>query len=182
MAARTLVALLLLALLPSIARACHPECRWACDDPVCTAVCEPVCDAPVCQVQCDNPADVSACRAPHCWVRCPEDMCENEHCPACETVCAPLDCSRNPEAVCSALCEETRCAWWCEKPTDCAAPRCELHCERPACESTHPPTKDSDDDKATVITLSIVLPLLAVILCVGFMAAANQRRTPRRQQ
>jgi hypothetical protein len=171
---------LLLLLWVAIATACHPECSWACDDPVCSAVCKPVCQPPVCQVQCDNPDDVSACRKPHCWVRCPADQCESDQCPACETICAPLDCRRNPEAVCEALCEATQCSWWCEKPDDCPKPRCELECERPACESSHPPADKSDDDATTILVLSIVLPLLGAALCIGFLVSLQSGGTANR--
>ena len=36
----------------AIASAAHPECRYACDDPVCPALCHPVCAPPRCEVQC----------------------------------------------------------------------------------------------------------------------------------
>ena len=29
--------------------ACHPQCRWQCDDPQCPAQCHPVCERPKCQ-------------------------------------------------------------------------------------------------------------------------------------
>jgi len=128
---------LLLLLSPHFARACHPECRWQSDDPVCTAVCEPKCQEPVCDVQCQVPEHASTCVKPQCWVRCPNDGCESEHCPACETVCNPYFYCSAHGAVCAPLCEETRCSWACRKPIpgkECPLPRFELQCEHPACE------------------------------------------------
>merc|ERR1711934_323497 len=62
-----------------------------------------------------------------CSVRCPKDMCEEEGCPKCETVCSP--------AKCHPVCEETKCDWKCKKPTTCPKPKCELQCEKPQCET-----------------------------------------------
>ncbi len=119
----------------TITSACHPECHYQCDDPVCFAICEPVCEDPVCQYQCENNATCTG--TPHCSVRCPEDMCESDQCPACETVCSPAaigtDCFEN---VCSPLCEETTCSWKCRLPSNCPQPICELACDAPACEYT----------------------------------------------
>lgn len=110
---------------------CHPECHWACDDPVCNAVCQPVCDAPVCILfNASNPA----CDAfqPSCSVQCPPDMCEADACPTCETICqAPSDLCNDG----TLLCEATNCTWRCEKPNNCPYPVCELQCEHPACEA-----------------------------------------------
>lgn len=118
----------------AFASACHPECRWACDDPTCQAVCHPVCDAPLCIVS--NATDPS-CETyrPDCTIQCPPDMCESDMCPQCETVCQP------PASICNdgtILCEATNCTWQCETPTNCPLPQCQLTCERPACESTAP--------------------------------------------
>lgn len=117
--------------------ACHPECRYACDDPVCSAICKPHCRAPVCQISCENPEHERNCASPHCWNRCAEDQCEADTCPACETVCSPFVHCRSHGAVCSPLCEAPVCSWKCRKPIagqECPLPRCELQCERPACE------------------------------------------------
>jgi hypothetical protein len=137
------------------ATGCHPQCRWACDDPVCTAVCAPHCQPPRCQIQCNNHSNVTEddglggnglyCSPPSCSVRCPQDMCESEMCPQCETVCLPPACSPHHvahQAQCQVLCEATQCDWQCRKPAiggegegGCRPPRCELQCERPACET-----------------------------------------------
>lgn len=117
---------MLFILLLSIAYAtgCHPQCRWLCDDPVCHAVCKPICAPPVCQFNQTCPY------SPSCSVRCPADQCENDQCPACETLCAPP-----PALECGEIeCEAVECAWQCNKPIYCPYPRCELQCEHPACE------------------------------------------------
>jgi len=44
--------MLLLLFLPLLALSAHPQCRYACDDPVCPAVCRHVCEEPKCQIQC----------------------------------------------------------------------------------------------------------------------------------
>jgi hypothetical protein len=74
-------------------------------------------------------------------------MSITEACPACETVCLPLDSCVS--ASCTYLCEAPVCEWVCEKPAHCpeptcaldgyaplcgVRPRCELQCEHPACE------------------------------------------------
>lgn len=105
---------------------CHPECRYACDDPVCLAVCETVCELPACEF------NQTCGYSPSCSVRCPPDMCESDTCPQCETICSPP-----PSPSCGdILCEATVCAWRCRKPTEaeCRKPICELQCEQPACE------------------------------------------------
>lgn len=123
--------LLLFILLYRAAAACHPECRWACDDPVCQAVCQPVCETPVCVLTNATHPSCSTFQ-PSCSVQCPANMCESDSCPQCETVCQP------PSDLCNdgqLLCEATSCTWYCQKPTNCPYPRCELQCERPACET-----------------------------------------------
>jgi len=119
--------------------ACHPQCRWQCDDPSCPAQCHPVCERPKCQVHCEETPCAACkihCDKPQCNVRCPKDLCESTDCPKCETVCAPAKCRTActaPNAVCTPMCEETKCDWKCKKPTLCPRPKCELVCEKPAC-------------------------------------------------
>lgn len=116
---------ILLLIIPSFAfaSACHPECHYACDDPVCLAICETVCEAPACEF------NQTCGYSPSCSVQCPLDMCESESCPVCETVCAPP-----PSETCGQiLCEATSCSWKCRKPFNCPKPLCELQCEQPAC-------------------------------------------------
>jgi len=128
-------------------KACHPQCRWQCDDPVCPAKCHPVCERPKCQIQCEETACAKCkvhCDKPQCNVRCPKDMCEKNDCPKCETVCSPANCRTScvaPEPVCTPMCEETKCDWKCKKPTTCPKPKCELQCDKPACEAKKPVPK-----------------------------------------
>jgi len=123
----------------SEAAPCHPQCRWQCDDPSCPAQCHPVCERPKCQVHCEETPCAACkihCDKPQCNVRCPKDLCESTDCPKCETVCAPAKCRTActaPNAVCTPMCEETKCDWKCKKPTLCPRPKCELVCEKPAC-------------------------------------------------
>jgi hypothetical protein len=124
--------------------ACHPQCRWQCDDPMCPAKCHPVCERPKCQIQCEETACAKCkvhCDKPQCNVRCPKDMCEKKDCPKCETVCSPANCRTScvaPEPVCTPMCEETKCDWKCRKPTTCPKPKCELQCQKSACEAKAP--------------------------------------------
>jgi len=123
---------------------CHPECRWQCDDPVCPAVCHPVCERPKCQIHCEETECAKCkihCDKPQCNVRCPKDLCEKKDCPKCETVCSPANCRTQceaPNAVCTPMCEDTKCDWKCKKPTLCPRPKCELVCEKPACAYVKP--------------------------------------------
>jgi hypothetical protein len=124
---------------------CHPQCRWQCDDPSCPAQCHPVCERPKCQVHCEETPCAACkihCDKPQCNIRCPKDVCESEDCPKCETVCAPAKCRTActaPNAVCTPMCEETKCDWKCKKPTLCPRPKCELVCEKPACAAPERP-------------------------------------------
>jgi len=123
---------------------CHPTCRWQCDDPICPAQCHPVCERPKCQVHCEETPCAQCkvhCDKPQCNVRCPKDLCEKKDCPKCETVCAPAQCRTScvaPNAVCTPMCEETKCDWKCKKPTLCPRPKCELVCETPKCAAKPP--------------------------------------------
>lgn len=113
-----------------------PECKFACDDPVCRANCQPRCREPRCQIDC-QPYPISGinvhCAPPSCRVRCNiTDAVAADSCPMCETVCDPVTCFPH-DAVCSPLCEATVCSWECFKPV-CRQPICQLQCERPACE------------------------------------------------
>lgn len=110
--------------------ACTPECRFSCNDPICTAHCVPVCKPANCTVQC---ADESAvCSELSCRVVCPNvtDMCPADSAPSCETHCDAVQCT----GECSPLCEATECTWACVEPPDCDSPKCQLMCERPAAE------------------------------------------------
>lgn len=144
--------LLLVLLFVSLTLCCHPECRWACDDPVCPAVCRSICEEPVCETTCTR-GPITQCHPPVCTVRCPVDQCEADACPACETVCDPLVCT-TVDAPCKIRCQATECSWKCHLPSNCQRPHCVLQCEKPACE--HVPAS------ATTLTIPISLLLLIV--------------------
>lgn len=131
---------------------CHPECRWACDDPQCNAECKIVTEPPVCT--CANPTVQPVCR-----VDCPLDQCESEQCPACQTIC------EQSEACGAILCQETRASWACRKPS-CPYPTCELQCEQPACEysGTEDVWKKTKFPWWIVIVVCIVLYIRSVQL------------------
>ena len=135
---------------------CHPECRWACDDPVCLADCTYVAEDPVCT--CSNPG-----RTPQCYVRCPPDQCESENCPTCETIC-------EPSTACGTItCEQTVAAWACRKPTNCAPPQCELVCELPACEytGTKNPWETKSSNSILFITGAVIIASLILLLLLS---------------
>jgi len=116
----------ILLVLFSVGDSCHPQCRYLCDDPVFNATCTPVCVEPDCiyYPTCDY--------SPVCTVRCPEDMCESDSCPACETVCEPsnhIECNL-------IVCAPPNCTWSCVKPANPPPIHCEVQCERSACEYT----------------------------------------------
>ena len=130
---------------------CHPECRWACDDPVCLAECKIWTEPPVCV--CENPLITPVCR-----VECPADQCESDACPSCETRCDPNTACGN------ILCEAPVANWACRKPSNCSLPRCELVCEQPACEysGTEDPWKKSSDFPWYIVILASIFILFAV--------------------
>jgi len=107
-----------------------PQCRWACDDPVCNAVCWPRCAEPLCVFNC------TCNEEPECEVRCPNSTATDcsESCPACETVCEEPDHACKD---CEILCEAPNCGWLSRKG-NCVQPRCELFCEQPACAFVEP--------------------------------------------
>jgi hypothetical protein len=116
----------------STGQACHPECSYQCDDPVCPAACSPVCLPPVCSRCLNHSGVLEDCVATdQCYTRCPADQCEAEQCPACETLCPTGICRDAPDCVIQ--CEATQCGWRCTLPLDCPLPVCVLQCEAPAC-------------------------------------------------
>jgi hypothetical protein len=132
--------LLCLLFLLNVALACHPESRWACDDPCDGAW---TCDDPVCPLLCEAICDYSCIcfneltnnsYAKSCEVYCPPDQCQNEHCPACEIRC-PAPCVQGY----TALCDQPRCAWKCIPDVNCPRPVCQQTsewqpCRHPTCE------------------------------------------------
>jgi hypothetical protein len=144
-----------------IVNACHPECKFTCDDPIfpaicdnschdvpnchlentdpiCFAKCSPVCKEAKCQTQCEalQPALCSVhCDPPKCKVRCPKDQCESDSCPQCETICEPEKCYStciNPTPNCTILCEASDCSWTCIKP-ECSEPKSKIVCDPTSC-------------------------------------------------
>jgi hypothetical protein len=108
----------LILLFISTSLAVLPECRFACDDPVCNAICGAMCDPPNC-TSTDPQCVVS------CATRCNETVIDTDSPPSCVTRCDPC-------AMGSIQCAALNCGWVCEKGETCAQPRCELQCEMPA--------------------------------------------------
>jgi hypothetical protein len=109
---------LLLLLFVSASLAVLPECRFACDDPVCNAVCGAMCDPPNC-TSTDPQCTVS------CTTSCNETVIDTNNPPSCVTRC-------NPCTMGSISCTAPNCGWVCERGETCAQPLCELQCEMPA--------------------------------------------------
>ena len=123
-----------------LALACHPQSRWACDDPcdgawtcddpICPLICEAICDSScVCFNELTN-----ASYAKSCEVYCPPDQCESDSCPSCEVRC-PVRCVDGY----TPLCEHPECTWKCEPNVNCPEPVCEQQsewrpCVKPRCE------------------------------------------------
>jgi len=98
---------------------CFAECKYVTEQPVCT---------------CEFPGFTPSCR-----VECPPNQCEASACPQCQVLC-------EPSAACGQIqCEALTATWACRKPSNCAAPQCELNCEQPACRymGTEDPWKES---------------------------------------
>lgn len=115
---------------------CHPECRYACDDPVCNAICVAKVSKTNCVVQCNSSftPSVSQCRY-SCTTSLSPNQCEADQCPVADIKCTQLTCSNLPQHTgCQILCEAPITGWLCKKPINCPLPRCELNCEHPACE------------------------------------------------
>lgn len=136
----------------TLVNACHPQCRWACDDPVCNATCAPSCLEPACQIfNASNLVCVTV--VPQCSIICAPDQCESDTCPACEVQCQP------PPSICgdgTILCEAPSCAWQCTKP-NCRLPICELQCEHPACEAISSAATISIAAMATLIFVFMIM-------------------------
>ena len=118
-----------------VSLACHPECRYQCDDPVCPAKCQAICSQPNCNILYkvgDGNFTVLDGFSPNCNCQCTNDGCEADQCPQCEALCEEF--TSCPEgAICEIQCLPIQANWYCEKPTNCPKPICELSCESPAC-------------------------------------------------
>lgn len=135
-----------------------PECRYACDDPVCPAVCRAECKPARCEYECDPSEPHAVCSPPICHTHCTSalDSSPSDSCPSCETRCEPLRCRGNV-MPCHTLCEALECTWNCQKPRNCPRPRCELMCEQPACasEPRAPATRSSIAVGAILLSLML---------------------------
>ncbi len=118
---------------------CHPECRWSCNDPVCSAVCQPVCKPYNCSACIFDPDtnETIECHKIYvgCATRCPPDQCEADSCPQCELLCNSGLCDEN-DPNCQIVCSQIECDWRCQKPDNCPYPTCQLNCDAPACQAT----------------------------------------------
>lgn len=150
----------MLLLLVYSAWAIGPECRWACDDPVCQAVCEPVCAPAACTVQCTGTEPVPSCSPPRCRTRCQSaaNSSPSDSCPGCETVCEAPSCRPSAE-TCEIVCEQLSCGWKCRKPTHCQRPRCELQCEHPTCVAP-------EESRASTAVVSFLVYFAALMLSI----------------
>ncbi len=132
---------------------CMPECRWACNDPVCHPICGPACAAPDCTPLCETPPYWNVCKTceivcepADCHLDCGRDQetneftvadqCTLESCPRCSTVCAPVQCrfqncySESINEICATRDANDLCE------TQCAHTRCDWSCQAPTrCES-----------------------------------------------
>lgn len=121
----------------SISIACHPECSYMCDDPVCPAECYAKGYAPKCSLSCNNsyiPIQ-GQCNYKCTTVVNSTNSCETDSCPMAEIICTNLFCTNLPHGIlCNILCEAPTAGWVCNKPKNCRKPICELQCEKPACE------------------------------------------------
>jgi hypothetical protein len=149
--------LFLTVVLISISYACHPECSWQCDNPVCAAVCEPVCQPYNCSQCISTTTTTTECQKIHvgCAVNIQQDQCETDQCPVAELVCANL-CQGISN--CSITCAQLECGWSCQKPDNCPYPVCQLNCEQPACEIT--------SDASTIPLLDTLLVIIITIIYV----------------
>jgi hypothetical protein len=124
--------LLLLLLTPSLSVV--PQCSYACDDPVCSAVCVPRCppNSVSCATVCSLPGNPCALFAPSCLITCARNQVVNtSRVPECEVHCATLApaCTSSGCAIeCAPL---IGCGWDCSKNDSCPRPRCEQMCELP---------------------------------------------------
>lgn len=154
--------------------ACHPECSWSCDNPICAADCWPVCKPPVCANQCVDYHDLIHCAEPVCETRCPADQCESDECPACETVCDPLRCTDKAKGHCAPICEETECTWACQKPKDCPKPTCEQTCEEPACAAVQPVSVNPHRHHSSSPPYAPLHAALAILLPLSLLLVLHQ--------
>jgi hypothetical protein len=114
--------------------ACHPQCTYLCDSPVCQATCVAIVSPPTCTTFCLNNFTPSPPCEYHCSNVLTSDVCALDQCPVSEIQCSQLDCGILPNNVsCQIQCEPPQSGWKCSKPKNCPKPICELQCEQPTC-------------------------------------------------
>lgn len=151
----------------------RPQCIFMSDDPVYSARCDVDVTVPKCIIQCDVPAHNLTCKVLHCWVAALtpiEDQSADEHCPATEIRCDPVQCSA-PGATCSPLCEPPQAFWHCRKSNG-PAPHAIEQCERPACDASDAevqvvPIALAKIGSAFALTSSVALILVATLLLLA---------------
>jgi len=126
--------LFVVAFFTSNAYACHPECRWQCDNPVCPALCQVTCKK--------NPCSSSTCTDQSCRCASSTDpvitQCEGPltgNCATCTVGQSGLNCrtAGGYNCQCETQCTTESCSWTCQTPISCPKPTCHLECESPAC-------------------------------------------------
>ncbi len=114
--------------------ACHPICRWECDDPKCPAICDPVCQETLCEeTTCEDPDCQCSSFSTLETINC--SPLAND-CPLCEVGRTGIDClnSQAQPCSCAVRCQTKDCNLVCHKPA-CPKPKCNLVCEQPSCVS-----------------------------------------------
>jgi hypothetical protein len=110
---------MILLLLFTSVYALAPQCRWACDDPMCDAICEAVCDMP----QCNFTGTPCIGYSPQCSYTCNQTYAAL---PAvCDSTCQPPPCVGTTIA-----CAPLNCGWRCIVG-ECVQPQCQAVCEMP---------------------------------------------------
>lgn len=155
---------------------CNPQCSWSCTNPTAAANCQPVCDPPSCTIQYTRNSNsqvmtevpLGCDTTVNSYISCPDDACEMDECPSCETVSeAPALCEGFTSLV---MCTSVNCQWDCQYPS-IASVECELSCESPSCiaEGSYRPiaavsTEDSDTTSVTYVGSEVVpTPMITAI-------------------
>lgn len=111
--------------------ACHPECRWQCDDPVCPAACEVTCTDACSTGPCDDQECTCESFTEPVVGECTPPL--SQQCTICNIEQTGRRCEKpnGERCTCELDCEQ-QCFWECQTP-NCRKPTCELQCEQPAC-------------------------------------------------
>lgn len=120
---------------PDASGTCHPECRWLCDDPLCNAEIAVECPATACGTPSCTQEDCTC----DVWPTPAIESCADAHSkePTCTLALTGQNCHSPSGAACSckADCPTVTCTRSAPLDERCTRPRCELQCERPACEA-----------------------------------------------